>query len=370
MNPDDVKCNNVHLEKIFNKLLDVMRKQCPLFDKTFQKIEWAGSYYKGTRVGQPEEYDLNFVIDLPFKEKDLEFSTDRPGFTKIRVVRKDRLNMDPDSEAYKKLKSFIDEESYLNQEEFRGWIEGIFSKVTRTTNGNNGILIDGYSSAIKIHKSGPAFTLKFPLPEGRTINIDIVPVLAFSVSTLPPKCSKYNVLQSAPYRHWSAVPKPLDNDKGDNLQYRYWRLCFYEFEKDMLISHDYGRMKPVIRQLKKLRDTQKWKSVASYYLETLCYHEKEMFMLRKLRDAFYNGKIEFYWDDDYNLLGKIKPMEMKNMENRLNNILKHIKKKAIEKDRYAIATYVLNDHDLNTLKNSDSVSKPKPEPELENCKYY
>lgn len=49
-----------------------MRNQSPLFDKTFQKINWAGSYYKGTRIGLPEEYDLNFVINLPFKENDIK----------------------------------------------------------------------------------------------------------------------------------------------------------------------------------------------------------------------------------------------------------------------------------------------------------
>jgi len=58
--------------QLFKELEKAMRNQCPLFDKTFKKIEWAGSYYKGTRVGQPEEYDLNFVIKLPFKEKDLK----------------------------------------------------------------------------------------------------------------------------------------------------------------------------------------------------------------------------------------------------------------------------------------------------------
>lgn len=49
-----------------------MRKQSLLFDKTFQKINWVGSFYKGTRVGHPEEYDLNFVINLPFKEKNIK----------------------------------------------------------------------------------------------------------------------------------------------------------------------------------------------------------------------------------------------------------------------------------------------------------
>ena len=55
--------------QLFDKLIDAMRQQSPLFAKTFQKIVWAGSYYKGTRYGQPEEYDLNFVINLPIKEQ-------------------------------------------------------------------------------------------------------------------------------------------------------------------------------------------------------------------------------------------------------------------------------------------------------------
>jgi len=63
------------MAQIFDKLKVAMREQCPLFAKTFERIIWAGSYYKGTRFGQPEEYDLNFVIKLPFKERDIEVTS-------------------------------------------------------------------------------------------------------------------------------------------------------------------------------------------------------------------------------------------------------------------------------------------------------
>ncbi|XP_018045430.1 PREDICTED: uncharacterized protein LOC108685249 isoform X1 [Atta colombica] len=380
---DDKKRNNELLQSLFKELEKAMRNQCPLFDKTFRKIEWAGSYYKGTRVGQPEEYDLNFVIKLPFKEKDLKFDTDRPGFTKICIVGRDKnsyttLNMD--AKAYRKLNSLIDDQSYLNQQKFRTWIEGILSKVAKTTSGSNEILFDGYLP-IKIKKSGPAFTLLIVLSE-RIINIDVVPVLAFSPRiTMPPRCSKRDILQSASEnRRWSAVPKPLDNSKGFNdSQHRYWRLCFYEFEKDMICNYNYAIMKPVIRQLKKLRDTQKWCSIASYYLETLCYNKKEMFhisqkksytllfftMLEELRDVLRNGKIEFYWDKDYNLLEKIGPEQMRNMQHRLDNVLKSIRKN-IRNDAYAIARWVLTKNELDILINSEYVSEPEPESELEN----
>ncbi|KAG5307687.1 CGAS synthase, partial [Acromyrmex insinuator] len=386
MPSDDIKRNNELLKPFFKELENAMRKQCPLFNKTFQKIEWAGSYYKGTRVGQPEEYDLNFVIKLPFKEKDLKFNTDRPGFTKIRIERDSNsyntLNMDP--KAYRQLDSLIDDQSYLNQQKFRTWIEGILSKVARTTSGHNEISFNDYLP-IKIKKSGPAFTLVIPLSE-RTINIDVVPVLAFSPHiTMPPRCSKCEILQSASEnRCWFAVPKPLDNSKGFNdSQHRYWRLCFYEFERDMICSHNYGSMKPVIRQLKKLRDTQKWSSIASYYLETLCYNKKEIFhisekksytflfftMLEELHNAFRKGKINFYWNNHYNLLEKIGPEQMRNMERRLDNVLKSIRKN-IQNDQYAIAKYVLTRNELDILVNPVRVPEPEPESEFENRKYY
>ncbi|XP_036146504.1 uncharacterized protein LOC105833624 isoform X3 [Monomorium pharaonis] len=340
MDPDDMKHNNAILIQIFENLIDAMRQQSPLFCETFQRIVWAGSYYKGTRFGQPEEYDLNFVINLfkIFKERDIKFSTDRPGFIKIRTVWRNgnsTNNLKLDSKACRELNSFIDKvdevnEEYLNQEKFRNWMEKIVNKAINAIGENNRIQFDGCVLE-KSKKSGPAFTLTFQLlGSGKIIDVDVVPVLAFSTRILPPRCSKMNILE-------------------------------------------------------KLRTSQKWKSVASYYLETLCYHEKERFhkshsnsytflfftMLEKLHEAFQNGYIRYYWDDDHNLLENIGFYEMRNMENRLNKVLKNIRK-TIKNDKYAIAKCVLDMDELITLKRLENVSIPEPEPEFdpEICKYY
>lgn len=61
-------------------------------------------------------------------------------------------------------------------------------------------------------------------------------------------------------------------------------------------------------------------------------------MLEQLHDAFRNHYIKNYWYD-HNLLENIKHEEMKNMEGRLENILKKIRK-TINHDPYAIAKYV------------------------------
>lgn len=62
-------------------------------------------------------------------------------------------------------------------------------------------------------------------------------------------------------------------------------------------------------------------------------------MLEKLYDAFHNHCIQYYWDDDYNLLENIGDGEMKNMKGRLDYILKDIRKN-IKHDQYAIAKWV------------------------------
>lgn len=62
-------------------------------------------------------------------------------------------------------------------------------------------------------------------------------------------------------------------------------------------------------------------------------------MLEKLYDVFRNGCITYYWNDKLNLLENIGFDEMKNMEFRLDRILRDIRR-TIQDDRYAIAKYV------------------------------
>lgn len=383
---NDVRIHNQHLTEVLTKLVEAMRRQSPLFNKTFQRILWAGSYYKKTRVGEPEEYDLNFVINLPFKKRDIEFISDRPGYIKIRTTWRDRdmsyntLNLE--KKALKELDSLIDNQSYLNQEKFRTWMESILNKVAYETSKSSRIVLSDYIP-ITIKKAGPAFTLSFQL-SGKSVDIDVVPVLPFSSCNPPPKCSKLSILENST-RYWSVVPKPLNNSKASfsDARHRYWRLCFYEFEKDILDNYEYGRIKPIIRHLKKLRDTQNW-NIASYYIETLCLNELDIFrisnrqsftslfftMLQKLHEAFHKRSIRYYWDEDLNLLEHVGRDEMRSMTGRINHIIQTIEK-TIANDKYAIARYILNKSELKILQSlsdqSNSESLESSESELESA---
>ncbi|XP_067211979.1 cyclic GMP-AMP synthase-like receptor isoform X3 [Linepithema humile] len=306
---DDVKNNNQDLQKIFKKLIEAMKRESPLFNETFQRIMWAGSYYKKTRVEKPNEYDINFVINLPIKTK---FMSDCPGYIKIK--RTDDLPNVSKASNNKEMKSFIDDDSYLNQEKIRTWMESILSKVARTTSGNDQyIKLDRYPQITK-KKSGPAFTLNVRFSNGDFVDIDLVPVLVYPIHNPPPKCSGK-------------------------------------------FSHSYINLQG------KLRDTEDcMKNIASYYIETLCLHELQIFegsnkvsstflfftMLEKFHEAFQKRCIKHYWED-FNLLENMGLDEMIIIENRLNKIIKEIKK-SIKDDKFAIARFVLKKDELEKLK--------------------
>ncbi|RLU23970.1 hypothetical protein DMN91_004178 [Ooceraea biroi] len=182
-------------------------------------------------------------------------------------------------------------------------------------------------------------------------------------------------VQKFPNRYWFAVPKPLNNDRGyfGVEEYRYWRMSFYEYEKDILSCN--GRAKPIIRHLKKFRDTQQWKSISSYYIETLCLQELDIFqnsdrvsctslfftMLEKLSIVFHDRKLNSYWTNNLNLLDNISDAEFQNMEGRLNNIIKDIKRN-IRDDPYVIARHVLNNAEFDML----HIQESEPESESSN----
>ncbi|KAI4497926.1 hypothetical protein M0802_007042 [Mischocyttarus mexicanus] len=206
---------------------------------------------------------------------------------------------------------------------------------------------------IRIKKSGPAFTLQIHFSDNETIDVDLVPVLEFSKD--PPNVDLHYYKK----QNWFAVPKPLYSYNGNSQI--FWRTCFYEQEKEILSKN--GKIKEVIKLMKKLRDTQNWINFASYYIETLALHEVQsnillekksitvlfMEMLHKLHNSLINKRITYYWDGKFNLLSKLSDAEIVNIEKRLNRIIQTIYK-LIDSDEYIIASYILNPIELRTLK--------------------
>lgn len=188
------------------------------------------------------------------------------------------------------------------------------------------------------------------IPNKGIICVDFVPVLAFK----QPFTDGSTVVRFDKFRNkeWLAIPKPLRDDGDFREKNLHWRLSFYQQEREILAR--YGRVKPVIRQMKKLRDTQDWKCIASYYIETLFLNEMDelkekldqmpmtllfFMMLKKLHTCCSNLRIEYYWNRNLNLIGHVGFVNLANIKHRLNRILSDIEKN-IADDPFRVAKYI------------------------------
>lgn len=61
-------------------------------------------------------------------------------------------------------------------------------------------------------------------------------------------------------------------------------------------------------------------------------------MLQKLRDAFKNKRIDFYWVAGVDLLEKMSDVQKEQIKCRLDNIIKDIERN-IKEDKFVIAKY-------------------------------
>ncbi|XP_043503422.1 uncharacterized protein LOC122524966 [Polistes fuscatus] len=370
---NDTKKINLHLHPIIDAILEKM-KQDDFFNDVFQRKLFGGSYYKGTKIGAATEFDIDIIIKLPIDKFLRVEPSNHPGFVNIYSALD---NFSNNAQINRSLRKLLDENGYLHQGKFRNWIESILFTAVKTLplRGNKHILkIKDNEYIISIKKSGPAFTFKIHISDNEMIDIDLVPVLEFCKSL--PNIDHLNSYQK---QHWFAVPKPLYNYKQISGETQIsWRTCFYEQEKEILSKNGY--IKRVIKLMKKLRDTQNWVNLASYYIETLALHEVQsnknletksctllfMEMLHKLYKSLVNKRISYYWDCSLNLLSKLCDEEIINIRNRLKIILTKIYK-CIENDEYIIASYILNADELRTLKVKDSEESKQPEPTERKC---
>lgn len=51
--------------QVVKTLIERMKSKDSLFEKVYKEIIFCGSFYKGTKVGHPNEFDLNIILELP-----------------------------------------------------------------------------------------------------------------------------------------------------------------------------------------------------------------------------------------------------------------------------------------------------------------
>ncbi|CAN8026188.1 unnamed protein product [Ixodes persulcatus] len=250
---------------ILNTLLDDIRVQMkqedPLFRRLFKRLEYTGSYYDGLRTKKADEFDINLVLDLPFKKNEFTVSDGCPGYVGYKVGRAavDRLNREEDTKWVRLLQKWMDGEGRLVPDMVKRWLQSLFDRVLRTY-----VVPSGSCSAvdkIRWSQQGPAMTLHIKLKDGTKIDVDLVPAIEFRPPRWPKGIQKKDWMAKMlrKDRNWFLIPKPPMQKS------HLWRLHFPNMEKRLI--EDYGCVKPIIRLLKATRDSYMW-NLSSYSLKT------------------------------------------------------------------------------------------------------
>ncbi|XP_026671970.1 uncharacterized protein LOC108628083 [Ceratina calcarata] len=382
LNDEQVKRNNVYLRQAIQTITERMVAKDQLFAKAYKEIKFCGSFYKGTKVGAPNEFDLNIILELPINYNYIRFYSPREGFIRIEINDTSNIyNSKKSNKLSDKEKTSINKfisDGLLNPDKFRSWIEGVMTKVVdelpiygdkHHMTVNQESFFYAKVAIHKTYKSGPAFTIKLNIPgASEEMSVDLVPVLAFDINAVKLFITNFSWLEKCRKNPWFAVPI-VSNDASSSLS---WRLAFSLQEKDILTM--YGHLKPVIRQMKKLRDTQNWACLKSYFIETVFLNKLQELdntalkrtsftylfykMLIELRDACKRRRIDYFWNPSFNLLEASGSLEMNNIANRIDNIIKDIRKNIMSQS-FILAKYILTRNELKILADESHSSGDK-----------
>ena len=182
------ECNQI-IEFVKDVMIEQMCQADPLFNAIFQRVYHTGSFYDGLKVGEPEEYDLNLVLEPKLPKGTFEIvhdSTCHPGFMFFqiddpkKIIPKQHRLYDV-IENFKKLLTSHGKKYYIEPKLLRSWIQGILDKTVKLV--KKRFRQYGLSNVSK-KTTGPALTLHFRTINARQIDVDLVPVFSFNTEQL------------------------------------------------------------------------------------------------------------------------------------------------------------------------------------------
>ncbi|KAF7265413.1 hypothetical protein GWI33_021171 [Rhynchophorus ferrugineus] len=209
-----------------------MKSLDPLFKKLYERNFFGGSYYNGSKVEKPDEFDIDIILVLP-KQCD---TCRRKNCGCVEITS------DKSHSGWLKFK--IKEGFY--------WWKGLVTKSLNRIRENDNI---------RISESGPALIIILPHND---IHVDLVPSFMFSNAEWPKKF-RSNPFASSPLQKLTTfllVPKaPCSN------RYDLWRASFQEQENELIKGKE--KLKPALKLLKKMRSSMNRVQISSYYLKTI-----------------------------------------------------------------------------------------------------
>ncbi|XP_042142675.1 cyclic GMP-AMP synthase isoform X4 [Ixodes scapularis] len=285
LDQDITDANVAILKTILDDIYEQIKRNDPLFKKICRRLVYTGSYYIRLRTKKADEFDINLVLDLPFRKGEFTILDERPGYVgyKVSLAAVNRLLQEGEKEWVHPLLKLINGENRLMPERVKRSLQSAFDRVLQTY-----VIPSGLRSSvarIRPSQSGPAKTFRIILKDGQWIDVDLVPVIEFCYPNWPSGIEKKDWMDkiSPLDQNWFLVPKsPMSNPSmpdGSHL----WRLDFQNMENRLI--QDYGCVKPIIRLLKTTRDSYTW-NLSSYSLKTFVMHQ----LLAKYDRGYWDPK--------------------------------------------------------------------------------
>lgn len=285
LDQDITDANVAILKTILDDIYEQIKRNDPLFKKICRRLVYTGSYYIRLRTKKADEFDINLVLDLPFRKGEFTILDERPGYVgyKVSPAAVNRLLREGEKEWVHPLLKLINGENRLVPERVKRSLQSAFDRVLQTY-----VIPSGLRSSvarIRPSQSGPAKTFRIILKDCQWIDVDLVPVIEFRYPNWPSGIEKKDWMDkiSPVDRNWFLVPKsPMSNPSmpdGSHL----WRLDFQNMENRLI--QGYGCVKPIIRLLKTTRDSYTW-NLSSYSLKTFVMHQ----LLAKYDRGYWDPK--------------------------------------------------------------------------------
>ena len=256
-----------------NRIIEVfrevmIRRMCAnngLFHAMYRELYYTGSFFDGLKICEPDEYDLNLVLDPKIPgSKTYHDGKCVPGYV-LYGFRKEILPRYTLNEKNKLMKLY--EEKYVvDPTKVKTWVQDILNQTLpslRNQFGHYGI------SDVKINGDGTALTLNILSKFGPDVDVDLVPV--FSIKGGSVKKKHYPKLWDAVQNTKKLFKKGTKRDfrrrvnrtlredcrlipkvDKNNPSLPYWHLNFRHVENQILMDKQCA--KKVIKLMKYLRD--------------------------------------------------------------------------------------------------------------------
>ena len=95
LNDEDIKQSNQIIDWLKFDVVNEMKKD-QLFNLLFREIYYSGSFYDGLKIENPNEFDLNFVMDTSKFEHITTLVEGSPGYFKMKLQK-------PENESRRKI---------------------------------------------------------------------------------------------------------------------------------------------------------------------------------------------------------------------------------------------------------------------------